>query len=282
MTPLPFGVSQYTTGPQSFAADLQLFREAGIDTIEVCEGKLDPARADDQLRQIIDQGLKVSSVQPRLHSLFPDYPRPEPKSPRERMTHLRQTIALFGKYFPGTTLVTISGAAPHGDYALAYRTAAQEYREIAQAAADHGVRVAVEPLNPILMNVDTFLCTLAHAKRVIESVDHPHFGLFLDVWHIWEEPHSAESIVQFGDKIFGVHVNDWRTPRAFGDRHLPGQGDIPLVPLLKAIRKTGYTGTYTLELFSEMHLEGSFWMDPRRTVIEGKKAFSKIWEQVCA
>jgi sugar phosphate isomerase/epimerase len=198
------------------------------------------------------------------------------------MACLRQTIARFGKYFPGTTLVTITGAAPNGDYDLAYRTAEQEYRELARAAADHGVRLAVEPLNPILMNVDTFICSLAHGKRVIESVGHPQFGLFLDVWHIWEETDATQSISHLGDKIFGVHVNDWRTPRAFGDRVLPGEGDIPLVPLLKAIRQTGYAGAYTLELFSETRLENSLWTNPRRTVIEGKKAFATIWEQVCA
>ncbi len=59
-------------------------------------------------------------------------------------------------------------------------------------------------------------------------------------------------------------------------------GVIPLVPLLRAIKATGYTGAYTLELFSELRLEGSLWADPRRTVIEGKKAFAKIWEEVCA
>jgi len=282
MTPLPFGVSQYTTGPQTFAQDLELFHAAGVDTIEVCEGKLDTANPDPQLQQIKEMGLHVSSVQPRLHSLFPDAPRPEPKSPRERMALLRKTIELFGRHFPGTTLVTIPGAAPDGDYALAYRTAAQEYKEVAQAAADHGVRLALEPLNPILMNVDTFLCSLAQAGRVIESVDHPQFGLFLDVWHFWEEADAPALIQKYGGKIFGVHINDWRTPRAFGDRYLPGDGVIPLVPLLKAIRQTGYTGTYTLEIFSETRLDGSLWADPRRTVIEGKKAFAKIWEQVCA
>jgi len=282
MTTLPYGVSQYTTWPQTFAQDLDLFRAAAIDTIEVCEGKLDAANPDPQLSQIKEMGLRVSSVQPRLHSLFPDAPRPEPKSPRERMAHLRKTIELFGRHFPGTTLVTISGAVPDGDYDLGYRTAATEYKEIAKIAADNGVRVAIEPLNPVLMNVDTFLCSLAHGGRVIESVDHPQFGLFLDVWHYWEEADAAESIAKYGGKIFGVHINDWRTPRAFGDRLLPGEGVIPLVPLLKAIRKTGYTGTYTLEIFSETRLSGSLWADPRRTVIEGKKAFAKIWEQVCA
>jgi len=282
MNALPFGVSQYTTWPQTFSQDLELFREAAIEHVEVCEGKLDAANPDPQLRQIKELGLRVSSVQPRLHSLFPDFPRPKPKAPRERMAELRKTIELFGRYFPGTTLVTISGAAPDGDYDLAYRTATTEYKEIAKVAANNGVRVAVEPLNPVLMNVDTFLCSLAHARRVIESVDHPQFGLFLDVWHIWEEADAVESIAKFRGKIFGVHVNDWRTPRAFGDRVLPGEGCIPLVPLLKAIRQTGYDGAYTLEIFSETRLSGSLWADPRRTVIEGKKAFAKIWEQVCA
>lgn len=282
MNPLPFGVSQYTTWPQTFAQDVDLYREAGVDYIEVCEAKLDPSDPDRQLQLLKDSGLRVSSVQPRLHSLFPDFPRPEPKSPQERLGHLRKTIELFGRYFPGVTLVTISGAAPNGDYALAYRTAAREYRELAKIAADHSVRIAVEPLNPILMNVDTFLCSIAHAGRVIESVDHPQFGLFLDVWHVWEDAAAPTLIEKYGDRIFGVHVNDWRDPRAFGDRCLPGEGIIPLVGLLQAIRKTGYNGAYTLEIFSEMKLSGSLWADPRRTVFEGKKAFVNIWEKVCA
>jgi len=280
--PLPFGVSQYTTWPQTFDEDLELYREAEIGFIEICEAKLDITNPDPQLQRLKDSGLSVSSVQPRLHSLFPDFPRPEPSSPSERMAHLRRSIELFGRHFPGVTLVTISGAAPNGDYALAYRTAEEEYREAAIIAADHGVRLAIEPLNPILMNVDTFLCSIAHAGRVIDSVNHPAFGLFLDVWHIWEDGNATELIKKYGSKIFGVHVNDWRDPRAFGDRFLPSEGNIPLLRLLKAIRGSGYAGAYTMEIFSETRLSGSLWSDPRRTVLEGKKAFTKIWEEVCA
>jgi sugar phosphate isomerase/epimerase len=279
MNAIPFGMSQYTTWPLTFEQDLALYKEAGIQYIEVCEGKLDATNPDRQLQMLKDTGMKVSSVQPRLHSLFPDVPRPEPKSPKERMARLHGTIKLFGKYFPGTTLVSITGAVPNGDYALGYRTATIEYKEAAKVAADNGVRLAVEPLSPVLMNADTFICTLAHAKRIIESVDHPQFGLFLDVWHIWEEPDAVDSIKKFGPKIFGVHVNDWHDPRAFGDRALPGAGKIPLVALLKAIQSTGYAGAYTLEVFSETHLERSLWIDCKNTVIEGKKAFERVWEK---
>ncbi len=280
--PAPFGVSQYTTWPQTFEQDLQLYGDAGVEFIEVCEAKLAAADPHPQLARLRDSGLKVSSVQPRLHSLFPDFPRPQPVSPRERMIRFGETIRLFGRYFPGTTLVSITGAAPNGDYAAAYREAERGYREIAAIAADHGVRVALEPLNPILMNVDTFICSLAQARRIVEAVDHPSFGVFLDVWHFWEDAGAREEIRKIGDRIFGVHVNDWRTPRAFGDRHQPGDGDIPLEDLIRAIRETGYAGAYTLEIFSELHLAGSLWADPRRTVTEGKRAFQKIWGKACA
>jgi sugar phosphate isomerase/epimerase len=118
--------------------------------------------------------------------------------------------------------------------------------------------------------------------RVIEAVDHPSFGLWLDVWHIWEDVAAAETIRGLRGKIFGVHINDWKTPRAFGDRFLPGDGEIPLVELLRAVRASGYDGAYCLEIFSETRLAGSLWLDPHRTVVEGKKAFETIWKQVCA
>ncbi len=176
LTPLQFGMSQFSTWPQSFEQDLQLYQESGIQYIEVCEGKLEIDNPHPQLQRLRETGLKVPSVQPRLHSLFPDHPRPLPESPGERMLQLRNTINFFGPYFPGTTIVTISGAAPGGNYDLAYRTAAHEYKEAARAAADQGVRLALEPLNPILMNVDTFICSLTHAARIVEAVDHPAFG----------------------------------------------------------------------------------------------------------
>lgn len=279
---LPFGISQFTTWPLSFEEDIRLYREAGVEFIEICEGKLDPKDPHRQLALLQESGLKVGSIQPRLHSLFPDAPRPEPLDPKERMACLRGSLELFAKYFPGAVLVSISGAAPGGDYQTAYETAVREYRAVSQIAGDLGMRLALEPLHPILMNVDTFLCSLAHACRVIGEVDEKALGILVDVWHIWEDASAEEWIRRCGPKIFGVHVNDWHTPRAFGDRILPGQGTIPLLPLLRALRQTGYAGPYTLEIFSETRLEHSLWNNPPRTVAEGKAAFAKLWSEVCA
>jgi sugar phosphate isomerase/epimerase len=279
---LPFGVSQYTTWPQTLAQDLKLYAEVGVEYIEVCEAKLDPDTPNAGLECLRASGLKVSSVQPRYHSPFPNSLRPEPKLPSERMRLLGESVRLFGSYFPGTTLVVNTGLAPEGDLASAYRTAVREFKGIARLAASHGLRIGFEPLNPVYMNTDTFICSLARAAQLIDAVDHPQFGLFLDVWHYWEDPAARSWIRKYGKKIFGVHVSDWRTPRAFGDRLLPGAGEIPLAELLRDIRKTGYGGIYTLEIFSDLRLRDSLWANPRRTVGQGRAGFARIWRQVCA
>jgi sugar phosphate isomerase/epimerase len=279
---LPFGVSQYTTWPLTLAQDLKLYAEVGLEYIEVCEAKLDPNAPHAGLESLRASGLKVSSVQPRYHSPFPNSLRPEPKSPSERMSRLSESVRLFGRYFPGTTLVVNTGLAPEGDLASYYRTAVREFKRIARLAASQGVRIGFEPLNPVYMNTDTFICSLARAAQLIDAVDHPQFGLFLDVWHYWEDPAAKTWIRKYGEKIFGVHVSDWRTPRAFGDRLLPGAGEIPLAGLLGDIRKAGYEGIYTLEIFSDLRLRDSLWANPRRTVGRGRTGFARIWRQVRA
>jgi sugar phosphate isomerase/epimerase len=278
----PFGISQYTSLPLTFAQDLVLYRSIGVNYIEICEGKMNASDPDSALRAVQDAGFTVSSVQPRFHSPFPNSLRKTPTSPGERMAKLRKSIKLFSAYFPGTTLVLNTGIAPNGNVSAAYRTAVKEFKSIAKIAFDAGVRVALEPLNPVYMNTDTFICSLAEAKLMIDEVDHPALGVFLDLWHFWAEASATLTIAQFSKKIFGVHVSDWRRPRAFADRLLPGSGAIPIVPLLKTIRKAGYRGIYTLEIFSDKKLPDSLWANPKRTVVAGQKAFIEIWKNVCA
>ncbi len=277
----PFGVSQYTTWPQTFAEDLALYQELGIGHIEVCEAKLRAANPLPQIRALQESGLQVASVQARYHSPFPNSLRKRPTAPRERMALLTDSVRLFGRHFPGTTLVVNTGLAPKGNLAAAYDIAVREFRRLAKVAGDCGVRLGLEPLHPIYMNTDTFITSLAQAGRIIDEVDHPAFGLFLDLWHVWEDESAVRRIGELGPRLFGVHLSDWGLPRAFADRLLPGTGEIPMLPLLEAVRATGYNGIYTLEIFSDPSLPNSLWADPRGTVERGRQAFVDIWRKLC-
>lgn len=279
-TPI-FGVSEFTTWPWSFEQDLENYVALGVGAIEVCEFKLDDSRVERQLAALAESGLLVSSIQPRLHSLFPDQPRPEPREPAERMALFRRTIQRFAKVAPGATLVSITGAAPGGNYRHAFETAVREYRALAEFAGEQGVRIAVEPLNPILMNVDTFICSLPDAMEIVAAVDLPNFGVFVDVWHVWPDAAAEKHILQCGDEIFGVHINDWHRPRHFGDRISLGEGEIDLPHLLQAIRDSGYSGAYTLEIFSSEHLPNSLWRnDLRQLITANQSAFEELWKSV--
>jgi sugar phosphate isomerase/epimerase len=82
-----------------------------------------------------------------------------------------------------------------------------------------------------------------------------------------------------GERLFGVHVNDWRTPRAFGDRYVIGDGIINLPPLLSAVRSTGYKGAFTLEIFSEEWLFDSLWKgDLDDVILRSRAGLMKAWE----
>ena len=197
-----FAVSQYTTYPLSFEQDIELYTKLGVDGIEITEEKLsdDIGKAREQLAMVKDSGLKVTSVQPAVLSLFPhlaDTPD-NPQTPKDRLVRYRKTIDLFSECFPGENLplVTGGGKAPGFNFRLAHQTARKLYPDLASYAADKGVRLMFEPLNPILMNAFTFISSLNEAMQLIADIDRDNFGLNLDIWHIWQEPNVAERIAQ--------------------------------------------------------------------------------------
>ena len=280
-----FSVSQFTTWHQTFEQDVELYARLGIQGIEVCERKLSNnlGKAREQLRLVRNMGLKVTSVQPRVHALFRDGMCPELDDPRRRVEHYRRTIDLFSAAFPGENLplVAITGNPPGHNFRQAHRIARTIYRELAEYAAEREVRIMFEPLSPVLMNVDTFICSLGEALQLIQDVDRPaSFGLMLDVWHIWREAAIFQRVAKLGQIIFGVHVSDWPRgePRHFADRVLPGDGVIDLPKLLGAADASGYRGAYCLEIFSLDELPGSLWrQDPASVLERGRTGFIRAW-----
>ncbi len=282
-----FSVSQFTTFPLTFEQDLELYSELGIQGIEVCEEKLstDPRRAREQLAMLVESSLRVTSVQPCVLSPFPNIgsAEGEPRDPAGRMRRYRKTIDLFSECFPGENipLVVGGGVAPDYNFRLAHRTAREVFPALADYAGERGLRIMFEHLHPVLMNAYTFISTFDEAIKLIKDVGRPNFGFELDVWHIWHEPDIVERVARLGNQIFGVHINDWPAgePRNLSDRVLPGQGVIDLPGLLGAIERTGYSGAYCLEIFSDEKLSDSLWRkDPAEVIQQGREGFRQAWK----
>jgi sugar phosphate isomerase/epimerase len=276
-----FGVSEFTTWPWSFAQDVEHFAACGVDAIEVCEFKLNRDDYAPQLRLIAERGLTVSSVQTYVHSLFPDSLAPTPLDPEDRIRHIMDAMERIAPHVPkGTPFVLITGAAPRGDCNRVCEYAVKAFARLADFAAERGMRVAFEPLNPILFNTDTALWGLDHALDLVREVDHPALGLCVDTWNIFETNDVERVIEACGDRIFLVQVSDWRRPHSNADRRSLGDGVIQTARLLRAIRKTGYDRPYVLEIFSSEFLADSLWKADLDVVIEQNiSAFERLWNE---
>jgi sugar phosphate isomerase/epimerase len=161
--PFEFGVSEFTTMPWSFEEDVAHYAAAGIDAIEICEFKLDPDRLDEQFALVRDKGLKICAIQAKVRTFFDSRMTPDPKGVADRTAALKASIARLAPFAPGVTFITNTGAHPKGDMAQAMAVVTETLKALGPFAGDHGVTVALEPLNPTSVNVESAIWTVDQA-----------------------------------------------------------------------------------------------------------------------
>jgi sugar phosphate isomerase/epimerase len=136
----------------------------------------------------------------------------------------------------------------------------------------------VEPLHPIYCGLDSMISTFQEALQLIESVGAPNLGITCDLWHIWQQDNIHTEIETFAPLLWAVHISDWKTPRCAVDRHVPGEGLIPLSLLLRTLDRVGYRNGYLVEFFSDWLLPDSLWRQDMREVLRRcKQGFDRAW-----
>jgi sugar phosphate isomerase/epimerase len=248
MSEARFSISEVTTVSQSFAEDLDAYRAAGADGIGIWETKL----ADDSLQRFRESGLEAATAVPAVPSILPLPLMEGPSDPTERVEAICAGIRRLAPFEPPCVLFL---TGPGDDRA----TILAGIRAIADEGRRSGVRVALEPIQREFAHFWTVVSSLAEASDSIGQAG-ADVGLMYDTWHLWREP--LEQIERHRDRIYGVHVADWRArTRNTNDRVLPGDGVIDFGPILEALR---WEGLLDLEIFSDPELPDSLWHeDPR-------------------
>jgi sugar phosphate isomerase/epimerase len=268
-------VSEVTTKDWTFEEDVRHYAALGFDGIGVwfdVDG-LSPKLAACGLERGIEILEKYRLPVASLVARFGAYTSRDSAAREAAIADGIQDIRVAERL--GTDCVIVTIGVPYG---RAGRTVAQMdeiaatvLRRLAPLAQEHGVRLAIEPLHPMYSD---YLNTMSDAMRLLELVDQPSVGLLLDVYHVWQEENLLDKISQVGDKIFTVHISDWREPpRSLNDRMVPGEGIIAWKPILHAIEATGYQGYYDVEIFSQ-ELWQSDYVDVLRRCQEG---FAAAW-----
>ena len=121
-------------------------------------------------------------------------------------------------------------------------------------ARQSGVRLALEPLHPMVAGDRSCIVTMSHANDICERLG-ADLGVVVDVYHVWWDDRLEAEIARAGlaNRIVAFHVNDWLLPtRHFlRDRGMMGDGIIDLAGIWDTIRNVGYRGPVEVEIFSD-------------------------------
>lgn len=152
------------------------------------------------------------------------------------------------------------------------------HQELAAIAADHGVRIALEPLSPVTLNQESAIWTYRQALQIVEAVDDDRVGICVDLWNLWQDCQFAEQLHASAERMFLLQVSDWRTPRSGMDRRSVGTGQIPIGDLLHVVHEAGYRGPCVLEIFSQDVPDSLYDTDPRELLSVNRTALERAWQ----
>lgn len=121
-------------------------------------------------------------------------------------------------------------------------------RKLCDVAAKENVRLAFEP------EPGMFIDTMAKYEELAARVDHPHFGLTLDVGHLQclGELPIAKHITRWKDKLWNIHIEDMK--RGAHEHLMFGEGEIDFNEVFGALRSINYQGGVYVELSRHSHV----------------------------
>jgi sugar phosphate isomerase/epimerase len=149
-------------------------------------------------------------------------------------------------------LVLVCGPPADRDLRAARGAIAAGIERLLPHAAEHGVRLGVEPLHPMMVGERSAIVTIGEALDLARSFDSPHVGVVVDVYHVFWDPRLVVELARARGLIAGHHVSDWLVPTTdvLAGRGLMGDGIIDLPWMRGLIEAAGYRGPIEVEVIN--------------------------------
>lgn len=213
-------------------ATADLVRDAGLKVSSLCRGGFFPADTAEGWEQAIEENRRVI-----------------------------EEAAILGT----DTVVLVCGGIAGGDLERSRRQVADGIEAIAPYAADHGIRLAIEPLHPMFCADRSVIVSLTQALDLAEQLPAETVGVVIDTYHLWWDPDVWDQIHRAGDRIFSYQVCDWLDPLPdlLMGRGMMGDGVIDFPRFTAAVAEAGYSGPIEVEIFNE-----EVWNTPGAEVLE--------------
>ncbi len=172
--------------------------------------------------------------------------------------------AMFGA---GCLVFVAGGLDPDDrDISAARARVLEGLAELVPFARQAGVKLALEPLHPMICATRSVLSTLRLANAWCDALGAEDVvGIAVDAYAVWWDPDVESEIARAGRRICAFHVSDWLadTQDLRLDRGMMGDGVIDLPDLRRCVEQAGYDGFVEVEIFSRRN----WWRRPADEVM---------------
>jgi sugar phosphate isomerase/epimerase len=248
MTRVELYLNTATVQPASLEEKLAIAHRAGYEGVELFADELEPWLATPEGSQRLAQLLARHEL--RIRRLLPprrlfSWHAMAPREFRGRKAECEQLFALASGL--GATAVILPVASGEGSVA----EARENFATACDWARDFGLGLAYEPVGHTGKT-----SRVREAWDVVREVGRANGGLFLDLFHFYRAgcgPEDLEGIP--AERVLGVHLCDAiPLPRAdlvgFRHRTVPGDGIIPVDPLVRLFWSAGYRDYFAVEILN--------------------------------
>ena len=221
---------------------LRLCAERGLNTVSVWGDEIAKVGEAEALAALRDLGLSVSG-----------YNRVGPITSQH--LDLAEAELERAARFGADHVLAFTGGLTAGkaDLAGARGRLLDHLGPLLEMARKFGVKLAVEPLHPMLVGDRTIIASLSHGNDLCEALG-PGIGLVVDVYHVWWDERLQAEIARAGQarRLLGFHVCDWLVPtkHLVTDRGMMGDGIIDLAGIQRMMQAAGFDGPVEVEIFS--------------------------------
>jgi sugar phosphate isomerase/epimerase len=197
------------------------------------------------LASVVETGARFLLDPFRKHQ--PTLISPKPEERQQRLDFLINAVNMAREL--GADAVSFWSGTPTDDASpaeLMDRLTAG-CRQLLARAENYNVRLAFEP------EPGMFIDTMARFEDLHKRINHPLFGLTIDIGHLHcqGETPIADHLRRWKDILWNVHIEDMRA--GVHEHLLFGEGEIDFPPVLKALAEIGYAGGVHVELSRHSH-----------------------------
>lgn len=263
---------------QSLMADLEACEKYGFDYIEIRFDCVKDYLKEHTLEELADW-FKSHKLKPYAYNTLIFFNQRDAAGVKEIDDEV-DFIIKVGNAIGMKTLITVPSfdVGPLSIEEI-QEEAVQRLRYLADKVAPHGMRVSLEFCGCPNCSINQF----GTAYDVVEAVDRDNVGITLDTFHFhamsskWEDLERAD-----GKKIFAYHLNDSENlpiGSMLDDKRLwPGDGCLDHDRTCKTLKKIGFDGVCTVELFRPEYYQFSHDENVRTAKEKAAALISKYFE----